>query len=346
MDKNESILIVDDVPKNIQVLGAILKEKGYNIIVATNGKEALGVLETFIPDLILLDVMMPGMDGFEVCSIIKNKEETSGVPIIFLTAKGEVEDIVKGFASGASDYVQKPFRAPELISRVSTHLENKRLRNNLELLVQTRTMQVEKALAEVEQLKLEIIKRLGRAAEYRDNETGTHIQRMGHYSVMLAKACEASKETLANILEASMMHDVGKIGIPDRILLKPNHLTPEEFEEMKKHTIIGAELLSGMDAPLLVLARTIAISHHEKWNGTGYPYGLMGEEIPLESRIVAITDVFDALTSKRPYKEPWPEQKAYDLLESEKGKHFDPHLVDIFLSLKNEIREIQEKFKD
>ena len=343
---NENILIVDDTPKNIQVLGSLLKDKNYNLSIATSGEQALSALSNINPDLILMDVMMPGLDGYETCKKIKENSDLQNIPLIFLTAKGETEDIVKGFQVGGADYVQKPFQAEELLARIQTHLEMKKMRDHLDVLVEERTTALKEALSEVELMKLEIVRRLGRAAEYRDNETGMHVQRMSHYSLLLAKACNAPEDLLNSIQEASMMHDIGKIGIPDKILLKPGKLTPEEFEEMKKHSQIGAELLSGIETPFFQISRNIALFHHEKYNGAGYPSGLKGKEIPLEARIVAISDVFDALTSQRPYKEAWPDEKAFQFIENEKGTHFDPELADLFLSMKKEILEIKSTLHD
>ncbi len=338
------ILVVDDEPKNIQVIGKFLHDKDYNVSVAANGKAALTFVQNELPDLILLDIEMPEMDGFNVCKILKSTDRTSKIPVIFLTAKIGTEDILQAFEIGASDYITKPFQALEVLARVKTQVENKRLKENLEDLVDARTTELRKALEIIENSNFDLIDRLGKAAEFRDNETGMHVDRMGHYSYLLGEAVHLEKSKLDFLLSASMMHDIGKIGIPDQILLKPGKLTVEEFEIMKTHTTIGAELLSKSDSSLLIMAETIAQAHHEKWNGSGYPKGLSGTEIPLEARIVAIADVFDALTSERPYKKAWTVEDTISLIQSEKGKHFDPELVDVFLEQLPKFLEIKSKF--
>ncbi len=342
--KKPLILVVDDEPKNIQVIGKYLHDKDYNVSVAANGKAALNFVQNDLPDLILLDIEMPEMDGFNVCKILKSTERTSKIPVIFLTAKVGTADILQAFEIGASDYITKPFQALEVLARVKTQVENKRLKENLEELVDARTAELRKALEIIENSNFDLIDRLGKAAEFRDNETGMHVVRMGHYSYLLGEAIQLEQSKLDILLSASMMHDLGKIGIPDEILLKPGKLTIEEFEIMKTHTTIGAELLSKSDSQLLILAETIALSHHEKWNGSGYPKGLSGTEIPLEARIVAIADVFDALTSERPYKKAWSVEDTINLIQSEKGKHFDPELVDAFIEILPKVLEIKSKF--
>ncbi|MBK7057351.1 MAG: response regulator [Leptospiraceae bacterium] len=339
-----SILIVDDSPKNIQVLGNILRDKGYNIYVATSGAQALELVKTETPDLILLDVQMPEMDGYEVCKRLKESGHTTKIPVIFLTANVETDDIVKGFEIGAADYITKPFQSLELLVRVKTQIENKKLKENLEEIVGERTTQLRNALRIIEISQHDLIDRLGRAAEFKDNETGMHVKRMSHYCVILGRAAKLDETKLEMLLSASMMHDVGKIGIADNILLKPGKLTPEEFEVMKTHTTLGAELLSESKSELLKMAESIALSHHEKWNGKGYPNGLSGENIPIEVRIVSIADVFDALTSERPYKKGWSVEDAINFIQKEKGQHFDPILADLFLEQLPAILEIKQKF--
>jgi len=289
---------------------------------------------------------MPEMDGFEVCKFLKASEFTAKIPAIFLTAKADTDDILQGFEIGAVDYITKPFQTLELLARVKTHVENKKLKENLEELVEARTAELQNALKTIEISQLDLVDRLGRAAEFRDNETGMHVKRMSHYSVVLAQAAKLDNAKLAMLLSASMMHDVGKIGIPDNILLKPGKLTAEEFEIMKTHAKIGAELLSNSNSELIQMAEKIALSHHEKWDGTGYPNRLRGEKIPLEARIVAIADVFDALTSERPYKKAWSIDDAIRLIQKEKEQHFDPTLVDLFINQLPVILEIKEKFLD
>lgn len=347
MDKNNyKILIVDDTPENVQVLGRILSDENFELIIAVNGLDALKAVDKVKPDLILLDILMPKLDGFETCKKLKASELTKDIPIIFLTAKVEPEDVSRGFELGAVDYIAKPFNIPELIARVNTHLEIKNLRNNLERTVEQRTIELRSTFKQLKKSHFEIINRLGLAAEFRDNETGTHLTRMSQYCAIVGKAMELSDEQNYLLVSSSVMHDVGKIGIPDNILLKPGKLTDDEFDIIKKHTTLGCKLLSGIDSDLLKKAEKIALTHHEKYNGNGYPNGLVGDEIPIEGRIVAVCDVFDALTSIRPYKKAWDVERVVKLITSEKGQHFDPYVVDKFLSNLPEILEVKNKFND
>jgi putative two-component system response regulator len=346
MKKIPTILAVDDQPVNLRILKKRLLLENYPIITADNGKAAMKIIEKNKPDLILLDVMMPEMSGFEVCTILKSDPKTRSIPIIFLTAKAEPEDIVTGFNLGAVDYISKPFNHAELISRIKTHTELKRLQDNLEQAVADRTSKLNNALDELRGAHYETIKRLARAADYRDNETGMHILRMSHYSRILGKAMGMSEQECDQLQHASAVHDIGKIGISDNILLKPGKLDKVEFEVIKTHSAIGAALLSDIDSDLCRLAEKIALTHHEKWNGTGYPNGLAGTDIPLEGRIAAVADVFDALTSVRPYKKSWSVEDAINLLIKEKGLHFDPEIVDLFVENKEEILAIKEKYAD
>jgi putative two-component system response regulator len=343
---NPTILVVDDIPTNIRILERKLLKENYTIISANSGKAALEMVEKNEPDLILLDVMMPHMSGFEVCKILKSNPKTKSIPIIFLTARVESEAIVTGLNAGAVDYVAKPFNHAELLSRIKTHTELKRLQDNLEQAVEDRTKKLNNALNELHMAHNETIQRLARAADYRDNETGMHILRMGHYSRILGKALGMSDEESVALQNASVVHDIGKIGIPDHILLKPGRLDKEEFDIMKTHSAIGAELLSGIDSDLCRLAEIIALTHHEKWNGKGYPKGLSGTDIPVEGRIAAVADVFDALTSERPYKSAWSVEDAINLLIEEKGQHFDAEIVDLFLENIPEILKIKSRFAE
>ncbi len=346
-----TILIVDDIQTNLNVLERVLQLNHYNTFTALDGTTALKLVTEKKPDLILLDVMMPDMTGFEVCDQLKRSPETQSIPIIFLTSKNDPEDIVEGFKLGAVDYIPKPFNSAELLSRIRTHTELKKLQTRLEQAVADRTKELYETLDELksthyklQEAYFEIIKRLARAADYRDNETGMHISRMSHYTNILAKAAGLDDEQCHQLYRSSAMHDVGKIGIPDAILLKPGKLDKAEFDIMKTHTVIGGKLLSDIDSDLCHLAEKIAMTHHEKWNGKGYPEGLSGEDIPIEGRIVAIADVFDALTSDRPYKKAWSVEDAIQLLIQEKGEHFDPKLVDIFIENLPKILEVKEKY--
>ncbi|MFS1984636.1 HD domain-containing phosphohydrolase [Vibrio breoganii] len=339
-DNKQTILIVDDTPANIDVLAGTFQDK-YRIKVANSGKLAIKIAQmTPAPDIILLDIMMPEMDGYEVCSILKSQPNTEHIPIIFVTAKITAEDEIKGFQLGAVDYITKPITPLIAIQRVKTHLALANQNRELYLKVKEQT-------DEINQTKLEVIQRLGRAAEYKDNETGLHVQRMAHYCHLLAIATGMNEADADLLRDAAPMHDIGKIGIPDGILLKDDKLTAEEWEVMKTHVNIGGDILYGSNnSAVLQLAHTVAMTHHEKFNGKGYPAGIAGEDIPLVGRISAIADVFDALTSPRPYKKAWDTEDAFQLLVDERGEHFDPKLVDIFLEHKQQILEIKQRLAD
>lgn len=333
------VLLVDDTPFNIDVLRGILAG-AYTLKVATNGEKALALAQLQPqPDLILLDVMMPGMDGYEVCERLKANPQTQGIPVIFVTSMNEVEDEQHGFEVGGVDYITKPVSPPLVQARVATHLRLYAHERHLSELVAARTR-------ELETTRLEIIRRLGRAAEFKDDETGQHIIRMSHYTRILAEASGMSPENVDVLFNAAPMHDVGKIGIPEAILMKPGVLTEEEWKVMRRHPTIGAGIIGKHDHPLLETARIVALTHHEKWDGSGYPRGLKGEKIPLVGRIVAIADVFDALTSERPYKPAWTEEESVEFLRREKGRHFEPRLVDLFIERLPEIRRIREQYAD
>jgi putative two-component system response regulator len=306
------ILIVDDEPANLKVMREVLGNQ-YRMSFAKSGAAALALLEKEQPKLILLDIMMPDMNGFEVCEILKSTPALSHIPIIFVTALGDESDEFKGFELGAVDYITKPISPAIVRARVKTHL----------------------SLVQAEQLKqahVDLVHRLGRAAEYKDTDTGEHIARMSQYSKLLALEFGMGEQQAELLRQAAPMHDVGKIGIPDAILSKPGRLTPDEFDHMKQHAAIGAQILANSSSPLLQLAHKLAIEHHEKWDGSGYPNGLKGEQISVEGRIVAIADVFDALTSKRPYKEAWGVEEALEHMQAQAGKHFDPHLINLFVN--------------
>lgn len=339
------VLIVDDTKTNIDILVAALRSE-CRISVATNGPMALAQVDRNPPDLILLDIMMPDMDGYRVCSILKANEETRSIPIIFITALHEIRDKSKGFELGAVDYITKPFEITEVRARVRTHLSLRHAMNALADQNRILDQRVAERTQALRSTQLEIIYRLGRAAEYRDNETGLHIKRMSHFCRAIAEALGCDEEFSDLVFNASPMHDIGKIGISDTILLKPGRLDSSEFTVMKTHTTIGAEILSGHDSKLLEMAYVIALTHHEKWDGSGYPQGLSGEDIPLAGRIVAVCDVFDALTSKRPYKEPWPLDKALNEIRAGRGAHFDPKIVDAFFAVLPDVLNIKEHFGD
>ncbi|MDK2980918.1 MAG: cyclic di-GMP phosphodiesterase [Chloroflexota bacterium] len=339
MDKKHTVLIVDDTPENIDILVGILKEQ-YQLKVATGGRAALDILaEKHKPDLVLLDIMMPEIDGYQVCQTIKADPAARKIPVIFVTAMDDEEDETKGFAYGAVDYITKPVSPPIVLARVATQLALYDQKNHLEELVQERT-------AEIYDTRLEIVRRLGIAAEYKDNETGQHILRMSQYCKLVGREYGLSTEEQTLLLNASPMHDVGKIGIPDRILLKPGKLDPDEWEVMKTHTTIGGLIIGDHSSELLQTARMIALSHHERWDGTGYPNGLKGENIPIYGRIAAIADVFDALTSERPYKHAWSVEDAVEEIKRGDGTHFDPGIVEAFLAVLPDILEIRAQHQE
>lgn len=335
----QTILVVDDVPENIEILDGILRSQ-YKVKAALSGEKALKIaMQADAPDLILLDIMMPDMDGYEICKQLKAQSCTYKIPVIFVTAMGEFEDEARGFELGAVDYITKPVSPAVVRARVRTHLALYDQQRILEQKVKERT-------SELQATRLEIIRRLGRAAEYKDNETGLHVIRMSHYCRLVAQNSGMKEEDVDLLFNAAPMHDVGKIGIPDHILRKPGKLDPDEWGIMKKHAEIGARIIGQHSSELLETARILALTHHEKWNGKGYPHKLSGEQIPITGRIVAIADVFDALTSVRPYKAAWPVEKALALIKEERGQHFDPNVVDCFLNVFPEVLKIKEQYAE
>ncbi|PKO35467.1 MAG: two-component system response regulator [Betaproteobacteria bacterium HGW-Betaproteobacteria-7] len=335
----QCILVVDDTPDNIDLLSSILADD-YRIRVATSGEKALKIVYSDEPpDLILLDIMMPGLSGLEICRRLKANPDRRRIPIIFVTAMTSIEDEQLGLATGAVDYITKPISPAIVKARIRTHLALYDQSRELERMVRQRTV-------ELMTTRQQIIRRLGRAAEFKDNETGNHVLRMSHYARLIAEAHGLGSEAADIIYCTSPMHDIGKIGIPDAILLKPGKLDAEEWKIMQQHPLMGAEIIGKHDNELLETARVIAISHHEKWDGSGYPLGLKGEDIPLEGRIVAIADVFDALLSLRPYKPALPLEQALHYLESQSGRHFDPQLIGAFEKAMPEILRIREIYAD
>jgi putative two-component system response regulator len=344
--KASNILVVDDEAANIKLISKILRNDGFKAVISTQSPfEAIELFNKIKIDLILLDLNMPGLDGYSVLDIL-NDSEAGLPPVLIITAQYGQENRQLAFDKGARDYVTKPFDAPELLSRIKNLLEVQvtkiKLKNQNEILEQRvidRTQQIYES-------RLKIVRHLGRAAEYKDNETGMHIVRMSKISCLLGKAVGMNEHDYNLLLNASPMHDIGKIGIPDSVLLKPGKLTPEEWRIMKTHVQIGANILSDDSAELLSMAHSIALTHHEKYDGSGYPNGLVGESIPLVGRISAIADVFDALTSERPYKKAWSVESAVVLIKKERGKHFDPMLVDMFIKLLPKIISIRDAHSD
>jgi putative two-component system response regulator len=345
------VLIVDDTEANIDILVDALADE-YDVAVAMDGLSALEIAAEDKPDLILLDIMMPGMSGYEVCEKLKADDETKGIPIVFLTAMTEEQDEAKGLALGAIDYVTKPFNPDLVKSRVKNHLTLKLHQDHLEDLVRERTRELE--------LTQEVtIEAMGTLAEYRDPETGGHIKRTQYYVKALAEHLQKHprfKDFLTDkvvelLYKSAPLHDIGKVGVSDNILLKAGKLTDEEFAEMKKHTTYGRDAIDVQLKKLgpnsfLNYARELAASHQEKWDGSGYPDGLAGDAIPIEGRLIAIADVYDALISKRVYKPPFPHSKAVTIIKEGRGSHFDPDMVDAFLELVEKFREIAIEYAD
>ena len=340
MSSKPTVLVIDDTPSNLDVLTGILKDT-YQVKVAINGHIGIKIAKTVPqPDLILLDIMMPDIDGFEVCRQLKLQPNTAHIPIIFVTAKIDAEDEVKGLSLGAVDYLTKPITPQIALQRVKTHIA---------LYDQQRALfsQVKEKTREINLGKLETLNILGRAAEFKDNETGMHVMRMSHYCEVLAKALGMTDEDAETLRDAAPMHDIGKIGIPDSVLLKPGKLDADEWTTMQKHVEYGVEILGRQsDSKLMQMAIQVAQYHHEKWDGTGYPNQISGEEIPLVGRIAAVADVFDALTAERPYKRAWSVDEALNLFKEQKGKHFDPRIVELLFENLPEILAIKERFKD
>jgi putative two-component system response regulator len=333
--KDSRILIVEDKEANIRFLTRLLNKVGYRNVESTqDSREAQAVFRRFKPDLVLLDLHMPHMDGFDVMKAIgPDIPERSFLPILVITADREPEVRIRCLSMGAKDFISKPFRAEEALVRIRNLLETRRLHRFLEFHNETLQVKVEIENSRVQATQLEVLHRLAVAAEYRDDITGQHAARVGLVASVLAKAAGLSCSRADRLREAAPLHDVGKIGIPDAILLKPGKLTDEEFETMRTHTTIGGLILSKGSFPLLDDAREIALSHHEWWDGSGYPKGLVGDAIPFSGRIVAIADVFDSLTHDRPYKRAFSVDEALEIMLGEGDRHFDPELLELFVDL-------------
>jgi len=331
------ILIVDDVVENIQVAMNILKEDGYDFSYAKSGEDALKILKEQHIDLILLDIMMPGMNGYEVAARLKKDPRTMDIPILFVTAKNDIDSLKQAFKLGGVDYITKPYHAEELLARVKTHLELYRAKqilqmNNLSLETKLHESE-ERLLSELEETQKEIIFTLMGLIESYSDETGLHVRRVAKYSKILAKYHPALNEEDEKILyEAAPMHDIGKLAIPPEIIHKPGSLTEEEFQIVKTHTTLGHKFLKNNKRKILKAADIIAYEHHEKWNGKGYPQGLKGEDIHIYGRIVALADTFDALTHDRVYKKAWSISDAAKYIKDHSGTQFDPEIVDIFFA--------------
>lgn len=343
------ILVIDDDEAALNFMQRRLKQDGYDQVLTTAlPRLGLELFESSEPDLLILDLNMPELSGYDVLKALRQRhpEQLARTPVLVLTGDGSRETKLQALSLGARDFLAKPFDPAELAIRVRGNLEVRNLLRRITRHSEELDAKVRERTEQLEQANLEIIHRLMAAAEYRDDDTGSHIQRMSHYAGLVAHALGLEEQECENIQRASPMHDLGKIGIPDSILLKPGKLTPEEWEVMKTHTTIGAKLLANSHSSLLQLAEEIALTHHEKWNGQGYPRGLKETEIPLSGRIVAVCDVFDALTSERPYKKAWDVEPALDVLRADRNTHFDPQVVDAFFSVLPGVLEIKGKFQE
>ena len=358
-EKGKRILIVDDAALNLAVVSNWLKDT-YDVKTAPNGELALEIAAASRPDLILLDIVMPVMDGYETCRRLKQDPRLCDIPVIFLTSRNSVEDEEHGFSLGAVDYMLKPVSPPLLKARIKTHLTLKQAREFLQNKMVYLEAEVARRVREISMLQEVTIAAMASLAEARDNETGAHIRRTQYYLNELAYDLrqrgmmkdQLSAENSDLMVKSAPLHDIGKVGIPDHILLKPGPLSMEEFEIMKQHTVLGraaihkAESMQDQPETFLYFAKQVAYSHHEKWNGKGYPEGISGDTIPLAGRLMAVADVYDALISKRVYKEAFPHEEAVRIIASESGRHFDPRIVDSFLRVEQHFLDIRDKFPD
>ncbi|SBS28693.1 Cyclic di-GMP phosphodiesterase response regulator RpfG [Marinomonas aquimarina] len=360
MSDKKTVLIVDDTPANVSLLYSVLKDS-YKTKIATNGDKALQLaFADNAPDLILLDIMMPGMDGYEVCERLKADPRTKDIPVVFLTAKVAVEDETRGLAMGAVDYITKPISPPIVLERVKNHLILKEARDLLQRQNEVLEEKVLDRTKKLDELQDVVMEAMGALAESRDPETGNHIRRTQLYVKLLAEKLREkdafkdylTPERITLLYKAAPLHDIGKVGVPDAILLKPGKLTPEEFERMKLHTVYGREAIEAAEKKLsepnelLTLAKEIAYSHQEKWDGSGYPDALSREDIPISARLMAIADVYDALISRRVYKPPFTHEKAISIMVEGKGSHFDPVMLEAFLEISNEFYRVAERYQD
>lgn len=356
----QTILVVDDTPDNLALMAGLLKEH-YRVRLANDGQKALQLAaRADPPDLILLDVMMPGMDGFAVCRELKADERTRDIPIIFLTALSDAVDEEFGLALGAVDYITKPISPPVVLARVRTQLQLKSSADFLRDKASFLEAEVARRTRELATIQDVTIQAMASLAETRDNETGNHIRRTQLYVKLLAETLRGHarfKDLLTDayidtLFKSAPLHDIGKVGIPDRILLKPGKFEPHEFELMKTHCKLGRDAIQqaedrlGLKVDFLTVAKEIAYSHQEKWNGSGYPEGLSGDDIPVSARLMAVADVYDALISRRVYKEGMPHDKAEQIIIDGRGSHFDPDMVDAFVQVAAQFREIAQRYAD
>lgn len=352
VERGSLLFVIDDTPANLTLLSGMLQERGHRVRAFPRGRLALAAAQNEPPDLILLDINMPEMDGYEVCRHLKADAALRDIPVLFISALSDTQDKVTAFAAGGVDYVTKPFQFPEVEARVNTHLSLYRYQHHLQELVQAQVQEITAS-------QMSTIFALAKLAESRDDDTGRHLERVQEFCKLLAQrlcttttACRVLPPAfIDNLYHASPLHDIGKVGITDNILLKPGRHTPEEFEIMKQHTVIGAQTLEAASEryprnAFVNMGTAIARSHHEKWDGSGYPDGRAGDDIPLEARIMAVADVYDALRSKRCYKDAFSHEKSREIILAGRGTHFDPMLVDLFLSVEPEFDRIRTEMDD
>ncbi len=340
------VLVADDRPENIELISATLSPMGYNIIKAANGVQAMEKIRTLRPDIAMINVFMPELNGIEVCKSIKSDEQYSSIPVIMITALNDADSKMKALSVGADEFLTKPIDRYELMVRVGNLLNVKKHIDNLNNQIVEKTKELKKVILELKDANINIVYRLSRAVEYIDNDTGNHNIRVSKYVMSIADGMGFTKEEVETISIASSLHDIGKIGIPSLILLKPSSLTTEEFEQVKKHTQIGSTLLTNSGSKLLDMAGQIALTHHERMDGTGYPHGLKTDSIPVEGRITALADVFDSMTIKRPYRDALPVDQTVEYIKSKAGTQFDAHITDVFLRHLKDILDIKYMIKE
>jgi len=363
--ESATIMIVDDEPINVKVVQRHLRVAGYdNFVTTSEPREALQMIRRDQPDVIVLDVMMPHVGGLDILEVIRGDIQLHHIPVLILTAATDEETEVRALELGATDFLSKPVRSSELVPRVRNALVVKSHHDHMANYSTRLEHEVQRRTEELNQSRMEVIHVLACAAEYRDHETGNHVLRVGRYAGVIARKLGFASRQVELIEQAAILHDVGKIGIADAILLKPGRLEKDEFEAMQNHCDYGANILRGLPSeraskpslssefdslthsPILKLAATISMSHHEKWDGSGYPHGISGEAIPIEGRITAVADVFDALSTRRPYKEPFALDRCFEILQEGRGQHFDPKVLDAFFACKPEVVQIALELAD